>query len=612
MSHDANAPDLKVGPTYTRREALAIAVAVPFAAAVRPAAAAELDLKSLMAASSGVMTPRGPGAAGIQVERQWDRPFCRARVVNRSSRVVQLSEVVLADLRVQLTPATRVYGEGFQMLSATGGTIGEPIDLSQYTDSGHYKLPAPPGARVYYGMLTLTPPGEDTRLLAFTSCRRFAGQVRTSATSIQVVVDTEGLDLPPDQTLDLEEFAFFSGADRAKLLADLGDRLARNHPPLRTSAPPTGWCSWYCFGPKVTARQVLDNLDAIARTVPGLKYIQIDDGYQPAMGDWLETGAAFGGDVQSVLKAIRARGFEPAIWVAPFIAEAGSHVFQQHPEWFVKDADGKPLRADRVTFGGWRRGPWYALDGTHPAVQEHLERVFRTMRREWGCTYFKLDANFWGTLPGGTLSDPHATRIEAYRRGMEAVIKGAGDSFILGCNHPLWPSLGLIHGSRSSNDIRRTADRIISTARQNLSRAWQNGRLWWNDPDAVVLSGELPDDILRFHATAIYASGGMVLSGDDLTTLPAGRLAMLKKLLPPTGVPARFEDETLRVGTVDIPGVRMLCLFNWDDAPQTLTVRLPRPVTVTDYWTGDDLGRHEGTLKVGGMLPKSARLLACR
>ncbi len=614
-------------PTITRRDLLALALTSPFAAAIRADAAARLDLETLMASSSGVITPEGPGARGVQVERQWDGPLCRSRVVNRGSRLVRLSEVVLFDVRVQVPATTRIYGEGFQMLSATAGTIEQPVDLSRYTDVGHYKLPAPPGSRVYYGMLTLTPPGEDTRVLAFTSCRRFSGQLRTSPSSLQVVVDTEGLDLAPDQAIELEEFAFLSGADRAKLLGGLGERLAHNHPPLharlpsasaaagaltKAAAPPTGWCSWYCFGPKVTAQQVLDNLDVIAKNVPGLRYIQIDDGYQPAMGDWLETGAAFGGDVQRVLKSIRARGFEPAIWVAPFIAEAGSHVFQQHPDWFIKDADAKPLGADRVTFGGWRRGPWYALDGTHPAVQAHLEQVFRTMRQDWGCTYFKLDANFWGTLPGGTLYDPHATRVEAYRRGMQAIIKGAGDSFILGCNHPLWPSLGLIHGSRSSNDIRRAADRIVSTARQNLSRAWQNGRLWWNDPDAVVLSGELPDEVLRFHATAIYASGGMILSGDDLTALPAARLAMLKKLLPPTGVAASFEDDTLRVGTMDVPGARMLCLFNWDDAPQTLSVRLPRPARVTDYWTGEDLGRHEGTLTIARMPPKSARLLACR
>ena len=63
-------------------------------------------------------------------------------------------------------------------------------------------------------------------------------------------------------------------------------------------------------------------LAAIVKDAPQPKYVQLDDGYQPAMGDWLETGKAFGGDVQGVLQAIRKQGFEPAIWVGPFIAEA--------------------------------------------------------------------------------------------------------------------------------------------------------------------------------------------------------------------------------------------------------------------------------------------------
>ena len=199
-----------------------------------------------------------------------------------------------------------------------------------------------------------------------------------------------------------------------------------------------------------------------------------------------------------------------------------------------------------------------------------MTRVFKTMREEWGCTYFKLDANFWGAMHGGRFHDPRATRIEAYRRGMQAILRGSGDGFILGCNHPIWPSTGLIHGSRSSNDIKRTWDRIATTARQNLSRNWQNGRLWWNDPDAVVLASDLTDIECQFHATAIYATGGMVLSGDDLTKLPPARAAMLRKLLPPSGVAATFDDATLRVGVVTVPAARMMCFFNWDDRPQTL------------------------------------------
>ena len=110
----------------------------------------------------------------------------------------------------------------------------------------------------------------------------------------------------------------------------------------------------------------------------------------------------------------------------------------------------------------------------------------------------------------------------------------------------------MIHGSRSSNDIRRDWKRVSDTARQNLSRNWQNGRLWWNDPDAIVLTGELSEDEFRFHATAIYASGGMILSGDDLTTITPPRLAMLRKLQPPTAKAARFADVRMEVGEVDL------------------------------------------------------------
>lgn len=603
-------------PKITRREVLNLALASPLLAAVPGIGQAQktkgLDQRAFADAPSAVVPVGSDDIKQVELVRQWRGPLCSARLVNRGQTVVRVKEVVLFDLKLDLPPATRLYGEGFQMLSQTGGTLGQPVDLSNLTDVKHYKMPMPADARTFYGLMTLAPPDGGNLLLAFTSCRRFTGQFRLRQDSLQVVVDTEGLELKPGESWALEEFTFRTGAERAPLLAELAQRLNANHPPLRFKAPPTGWCSWYCFGPRVTAQQVRDNLDFIAKNAPGLKYIQIDDGYQPAMGDWLETGAAFGGNVQGVLKEIRERGFEPAIWVAPFIAEEKSHLFQQHPDWFIKDEAGKPLRADKVTFGGWRRGPWYALDGTHPEVQKHFEQLFRTMRREWGCTYFKLDANFWGAMHGGRFHDPQATRVEAYRRGMQAVLRGAGDGFILGCNHPIWASLGLIHGSRSSNDIKRTWERIASTGQQNLSRNWQNGRLWWNDADAIVLMGELPLNEFQFHATVIYASGGMILSGDDLTRIAPERLAMLKKLLPPTGKAAEFTDDSLRIGVINLPDARVVCMFNWTDKPQTISVPLPRASRVTDFWSGEDLGRRTGSLTITDLPPRSAKLFVCK
>lgn len=542
----------------------------------------------------------------VKVERRWKRSVCYSQITNHGTKPVRIKEVVLFDLSLSFPPTARLYGEGFQMLSQTGGTLGGPADLGNYTDAKHYKL-----SNAFYGMMMMSPSTRDHHLYAFTSCRRFIGQFYLNYPSLKIVVDTENLELQPGETWQLEPLIRLTGNDRERLLDQLASQLVANHPPLRFPAPPTGWCSWYCFGPRVTAQQVLDNLDFIAKHAPGLRYIQIDDGYQPAMGDWLETGAAFGGNVQGVLKQIRERGFEPAIWVAPFVAEEKSRVFQQHPDWFVQDADGKPLRSDRVTFGGWRRGPWYVLDGTHPQVQQHFENLFRTMKRDWGCTYFKLDANFWGAIHGGRFHDPRATRIEAYRRGMEAILRGVENSFVLGCNHPIWPSLGLIHGSRSSNDIKRTWERIETTARQNLSRNWQNRRLWWNDSDAIVLTGDLPDNEFQFHATAIYASGGMLLSGDDLTKISAEKLSMLRKLLPPSATAARFEDDSFRVGRMKLGRREIVAVLNWTSEPQDVSISLPRRCRITDFWSDVVLGTHSGTFKINDMAPRSGRLLIC-
>jgi alpha-galactosidase len=593
----------------SRRELLRLAFAAPLLpraarAFAEPAADRQgLTLEALAKAPARVVAvgqQRAP--EGVRLTRTWNGGLCRSSLTNTGKQALRIQQVVLFDVSHALPPHTAFYGEGFQMLSQTGGSLGAPENIGNFTDAAHYKLPQPVGARVVYGLMTLTPPGGDAAVLGFTSCRRFSGQFSVRTSSFEVVVDTEGLELAPGETWDLEELSFGSGPQREALLESLATRIAEHHPPLRTDAPPSGWCSWYCFGSRVTAKQVLDNLEVISKTAPGLRYIQIDDGYQPAMGDWLETGAAFGGDVRGVLKAIRERGFEPAIWVAPFVAEAESHLFQKHPDWFVKDEGGAPLRSDKVTFGGWRRGPWYALDGTHPEAQGHLETVFRTMREEWGCTYFKLDANFWGAIHGGRFHDPKATRIEAYRRGMEAIRRGSQSAFLLGCNHPIWASLGLVHGSRSSNDIKRSWERIATTARQNLQRAWQNRTLWWNDPDALVLTG-LPDEEARFHATVIEATGGMLLSGDDLTKIPADKLEMLRRLQHPAGASARFGDGALRVGVLAAPagagGGRTIFLLNWDDAPQTLTFELPTPHRLQEAWTQKDLGLHPaGTVSV--------------
>ena len=539
-----------------------------------------------------------------------------AELVNGGSAPVKIKEVILFSLQHSFPAETRLYGEGFTMLSLTTGTLAKPEPISPYLDAVHYKLPEPAGAMTYYGLLMLSPPGEQRMLVAFTSCRRFSGKFDVREGSIDVVVDADGVELAPGEHWELEEVLIARGDSREELLDRLAQQIVKNHPARHPPKPPAGWCSWYMeagtnhiVGTNVTAAQVKTNLEFIEKTLPELRYLQIDDGYQACDGDWLDTGRAFGGGVQDILRTIREQGFQPAIWVAPFVAAEKSRLLREHPDWFIQDDSGKPLRADRVTFGGWH-GPWYAVDGTHPGAQGYLETVFHTMRQEWGCQYFKLDANFWGAMQGGHHSDPKKTRVEAYRLGMEAIWRGAGkDAYILGCNHPLWPSFGIISGSRSSDDTGRRWKSFAEDAYETHTRNWQNGALWWNDPDCVLLSGNLPESEYLFHAAAALASGGAILSGDNLPDIPEVRLKILRKLLPPTGSAAKFEDDDLSVGKIRDGKETTVFLFNREDHPKRISFFIEARSSLSDFWTSASLGVQEQGAVTREIPARSAEVL---
>lgn len=581
--------------------------------------------ESVAGGKSGAFAPDGTELPrSLVLERRWSGPVCESMLENRGKLPVKVGSIVLSEFRHGLAEATPIYGEGFTMLSQTGGTLGKPSDEGFLTDRTHYRIPEPGARTTVYGMMTLRPSADRAALIGFTSCKRFAGRISFDKETLSISLDAEGLVLEPGAKWSLEPLRVDEGPDRNTLLDSLASDLARQHPPIFQQPVATGWCSWYCFGPSVNATQIRGNLEWAKQHFPSLRYIQIDDGYQPWMGDWLETGKSFGGDIRSVLKEIRALDFEPAIWLAPFVASPQSKLFQQHPDWFIKDAEGKPLASDQVTFGGWRLGPWYALDGTHPDALRWLENTFRTMREDWGCTYFKLDANFWGTMHGGHFHDPSATRVEAYRRGMEAIRRGAGDTFILGCNHPIWPSLGLIHGSRSSMDIKRDWEHIAKTGRENLLRSWQNGRLWWNDPDALCLNnkvlvdvpdaagkfhpiGQATDDELLFHATLLHATGGMVLTGDDMRTYGDVEKARLAELCPPSGKAMRFDSEDFTIGRSE--DGKSVALLNWSNEPRDFTVPLSHPAKIREVWTGKDFGLKSGEVRTEKVPARSGRLL---
>ncbi|MBD0400602.1 glycoside hydrolase family 36 protein [Flammeovirga sp. EKP202] len=551
--------------------------------------------------------------------KKWDGNLCKATITNTSNKVINPKDIILFAIEKHgLNPESPIYGEGFQMLHQNSGTLANHENIGNNPDNKHYKMKDLKGLPTAYGLLNINVDGKENFMLGFPSCKKFIGRIAYDGEQMFVGYDAEGLSLKPGESWELEDFLFLDGPNQGDLFDVMADEINKNHKPRRTKNIPTGWCSWYCYRMEITDQITMDNLDIFSKKLPELEYIQLDDGYQPYMGDWLEPNPKFG-DVRETINGITKKGFKPAIWVAPFIAQKESKVFKEHPDWFVKNQKGEPLVSSEVSFGGWREGPWYCMDGTHPEVQKHFEHIFRTMREEWGVNYFKLDANYWGAIQEGVFYDKNATRIEAYRRGMEAVLKGCDENtVVLGCNAPIWPSFGLVTAQRTSGDIRRAWWSFKSLAKQNLSRCWQNEKIWDADPDCLVLGKSSPwnmkydkisEDEWLFHASSIHAVGGFVLSGDKAELLNEKELKIVKKLLNPTGKGARFENTKMEVGVTDLGDKQYYYFFNWTDEPIDLSVELKNKSELTDFWTDEELGVYDGTYKVNQLRPHASKIL---
>ncbi|GAA5217622.1 alpha-galactosidase [Corallincola platygyrae] len=534
---------------------------------------------SSLVSAPGYVTSPDSAESDFHLLRPWHDNEMRAEITNIAHAPARVSTVTLYDWRCAFSEEARIYGEGFQMLSQTGGWLNNAEPIGRCDDGEVYRLYDRQAETRVYSMLLVEDAGQF-HLLGFDSSSHFSGYFVIAGDRIKVCLDLENITLEPYEATVLEGFVYLQGTDLPAVLDDFARHLMQNHPREPYERLPRGWCSWYHYYENVSAQDVLENLEAL-KDYPQLEFIQIDDGYQAFMGDWLTPSDKFQGGVRSLVDQIRAGGKRAGIWVAPFIAQRESHIFQAHPDWFVKDTNGYPLAAENVTYGGWRCTPWYILDGTHPGVINYLKHVIGTMRHEWGVDYFKLDANFWGAIHGGVFHRPNATRIEAYREGMAAINEAADGAFILGCNAPMWPSLGLVDGMRVSDDVERHWHRFNQIREETFMRNWQHGRLWLNDPDCLVLNciegQHAEEEHFRLHLAAIVGSAGILMLGDRLNALTDKQresVHTVSRLLDSDYGAARFQTFDTQMGISENKLGRLICLTNAASEPHRRKITL--------------------------------------
>ena len=365
----------------------------------------------------------------------------------------------------------------------------------------------------------------------------------------------------------LDTLSAFSGVSAARNGASAAGRLSRlgrrptslPTPSVAPRRPPSGWCSWYCHGPNVSASLMLDTVAQLrAAKASGslpLDLVQLDDGWQSCWGDWdLPHSKRFPNGLTPIAAAIKAAGMSPGLWMAPAALTADSRLLEEHPEWVLMDSNAKPLRCGYTAPGIWL----HALDVSHPGALAHVRRVVGIATREWGFEYLKLDFLHAAAMPGGVRHNPSTSRAELLGLLMAAIRAEVGEHvFILGCGAPLGPCIGHVDAMRVSADaaphwyprvsdlplVRSlfTSDRTNMPAARNMVRnvavrMQLGGRLWRNDPDCLILrdaGADFTTGQAQALSTMAVLSAGALIFSDRPEDLTGARLAILQALLPP-------------------------------------------------------------------------------
>ncbi len=415
-----------------------------------------------------------------------------------------------------------------------------------------------------FAMTALLPAeGEGAVVLGFTRHDRFQSRLRFggSAGSLSIDIETLWDRMPHDGRVEAEPIVLAGGGDVEEMLRDWSRRVAAESPlpPLVPERRITGWCSWYSLYAAIDEAAILDHL-AAARSfrdrygVP-LDIFQIDDGFTPEMGDWLEVKPQFPRGMAPLLADIEAAGFTPGLWIAPFLVGNRSRLFAEHPDWLVQDAEaGGPLVHSRF-YGEFRwhksSEEYHVLDVTHPDAEAYLRTVFRTWRHDWGARYFKADFMLAGCEYGPDRARwhmPGLSRVAVWRRMARLIREEIGDALLLGCGCPLWASVGLVDAVRIGRDVGVAWEGDYSAhslLRDQLTRNHANGILWQADPDCILLRR-------RFHhlsdvqvlALARFAglSGGVLMTRDHLGEIGEARSALFAELLSQRIDRCRFPD----------------------------------------------------------------------
>ena len=282
-----------------------------------------------------------------------------------------------------------------------------------------------------------------------------------------------------------------------------------------------GYTSWYNYYQNINEEIILRDLEGLDNR---FNLFQIDDGYEAFVGDWLNIDKnKFPNGFNDIVNKIHNKGFKAGIWLAPFVAEEKSDLYQNHKELFKKDSHGNFIKCG----GNW--SGFYLLDIDNKDTLDYIRKCLEYYM-DMGFDFFKLDFLYAVSLPRYYDKTKAMATDNAYKF-LREVLK---DKLILGCGAIPFSSYTYFDYLRVGPDVSLQFDDVwfmrlahrerISTKvtlQNTIYRSIFNNHLFLNDPDVFLLRS---DNIKLSHKqkeslliiNALF--GSVLMTSDNLSS----------------------------------------------------------------------------------------------
>ena len=142
------------------------------------------------------------------------------------------------------------------------------------------------------------------------------------------------------------------------------------------------WCAW--------GYERMFTIDEVVGTLPkvkelGFKWVDVDDGFQIAEGDWEPNDRFPGGDkdMRRIADAAHAHGLKAKLWWAPLAADPGTNILKTTPEMQLETVNNTP---QYITW--WDS---YYLSPVNPYTKAYTRDLVKLFLDTWDFDGLKMD-----------------------------------------------------------------------------------------------------------------------------------------------------------------------------------------------------------------------------